>query len=985
MSDNNSNKIGLYNETFRILREAKNDKRLVLFLGAGVSADSGLPLWKSAVKEIADALALTENDDSLKIPQYYYNTRGKKEYTEFMRKIFKYGYDLNPTPLHKALIELDTPTIVTTNYDHLIEKAAEQNGEIMQVASQDADLPYLRYGHQLIKIHGDFEHDNFVLKEADYLQYSTNFKLIETYIKSLIGSKVVLFIGYSLNDPDIKHIFSWAKEILGHNFQRAYMILTCKNPNDIEREYFKNLGVNIIYANELVESKQSNHSEQILNIINIIKSKGINTKLDKLHNDILQMKDLNYVYGKYIQTALYKCNITCDHYSINMWPNQTNESLNTLFDIIWKYFNGEDVTNSFDNKNDIKMLNDIKDVICKSRFTELCYGHRFSDNKISICTDSTSEIEELIISFNYKGMYSLLDQSIHNLSLSTPDLLLKTAFICSALNDYGLAYNYLKNAATVYYANKSYIWYFITVFNQKYVGKLLRNIPGNGLSDTERKNIIQESEAIDLDKLLDSIPYTNSENFTFLKELGSFSISYTLFYDVFKDYKKVNEEAITNYTIYSGTAAYEKLRISISDYIHYILRNYIIIDKYNEFLSIMDLYIRSILTSMKSEDIKPDVDDEYAVGNIRVQEIGKLELFVLIKYMGSENIEKMLNAYGITTIPVDVEGKQYLTDIFPSIIMYQKYAQCNIYNEDVFWKFLVITAHMTITEEMAINILENLFIREKWEIENYKNIIRKFAVNVCNQELFYSKSICNTVKKLIDKLIDNDIYNECNSLIDYLCYFCYKGQKPYNDITRIKKISTSNNIRLIIELFNKLSLKAQQHIKKTINSWYPTSFCDYCYYCEAALVGALEWNEDIENKLYELVNININNEEQNDKLKIHTYPHYDESYIINALCNLYLNKIIINESKLKEIIDKSSMELQKWLLNMDNYDYSKFDCHWLETSSPSLLKSISKKPIVVSNILKAYKKQYDTNGVQSKITDIIMKYFLVTDAETVND
>ena len=100
-------KSDVYNETFRILREAKNDKRLVLFLGAGISVESGLPLWKSAIKEIADALSLNENDDTLKIPQYYFNARGKKEYTEFMRKIFKYGDDLNTTPVHKALIKLE--------------------------------------------------------------------------------------------------------------------------------------------------------------------------------------------------------------------------------------------------------------------------------------------------------------------------------------------------------------------------------------------------------------------------------------------------------------------------------------------------------------------------------------------------------------------------------------------------------------------------------------------------------------------------------------------------------------------------------------------------------------------------------------------------------------------------------------------------------------------------------------------------------------
>ena len=973
-------KSDVYNETFRILREAKNDKRLVPFLGAGISVESGLPLWKSAIKEIADALSLNENDDILKIPQYYFNARGKKEYTEFMRKIFKYGDDLNTTPVHKALIKLDIPTIVTTNYDHLIEKAAKENGEIMQVVSQDADLPYLKYGHQLIKIHGDFEHDNFVLKEDDYLHYSTNFKLIETYIKSLIGSKVILFIGYSLNDPDIKHIFSWAKEILGQNFQRAYMILTCTEPNDIEREYFKNLGVNIIYANELIEGTNDNHTEQILGVIELISSKGTSTLLDEIHNDIFQMNNLNYVYGKYIQNVLYKYNIICDHCSINMWPNEKAQSFNVLFDTLWRFFKGEDITNTFENRNDINALNDIKDVIEKSRFTELYYSSKHNHQEIKISNNNANDIEELMISFDYEGMHTLLDNSIHNLSLSNPDLLLKAAFICIALNDYGLAYNFLKNAGSLFYSNKSYVWYYITIFNQKYVGKLLQNISENGLSEEERKNIIQESKAIDLDKLLNSIPNTNQENFSFLKEIGSFSISYTLFYDVFKDYKKVNEEATTNYTIFTGTAAYEKIRISIRDYISYIFRNYIMIDKYNEFLSIIDLYIRSILSSIKSDEIKPNSDIAFAVGNIRVQKIGKLELFVLIKYINSENIKKMFNAYGITTLPVVEEGDKYITDIFDNITMYQKYVEYNIYNEDPFWRYLAILSYMSISKEMAMSIFVNLTSREKHEIERNKNTIYKFSVNVCNHDLFKSKDVCNIIKKFVDKIIDEDIYIECTSLIKHLCYICYKGKKPYNEKTRIKKVSNAKDIGLIIDLYDKLSVNAQKQIKKVIACWNPKSFYDYCYYCEAALVGALEWNEKAENELYDL--INCNKEEESQGIIVHTYPNYNESDVINALCNLYLNKKIINESKLKEIVNKSSMELQKWLLNMDTYDYSKFDCHWLETSSPSLLKSISKKPVIVKNILKAYKKLYDTNDAHSKITDIITKYFLVIDDES---
>lgn len=62
--------IKLYEETFKILKESKNENRLVLFVGAGASVDSGMPLWSEAIDTISKALGLQgKNDDVLKIPQ----------------------------------------------------------------------------------------------------------------------------------------------------------------------------------------------------------------------------------------------------------------------------------------------------------------------------------------------------------------------------------------------------------------------------------------------------------------------------------------------------------------------------------------------------------------------------------------------------------------------------------------------------------------------------------------------------------------------------------------------------------------------------------------------------------------------------------------------------------------------------------------------------------------------------------------------------
>ena len=99
--------------------------------------------------------------------------------------VFHYKKHLEPSAIHDLIIQFGTQTIVTTNYDHLIELSAERNSEMIKVISKDSDLPYRKSERELIKIHGDFENDNFVLKEDDYLNYSRKFKLIENYITDI--------------------------------------------------------------------------------------------------------------------------------------------------------------------------------------------------------------------------------------------------------------------------------------------------------------------------------------------------------------------------------------------------------------------------------------------------------------------------------------------------------------------------------------------------------------------------------------------------------------------------------------------------------------------------------------------------------------------------------------------------------------------------------------------------------------------------------
>lgn len=82
------------------IQEASKQGKLVMFVGAGVSANSGVPMWSELIqglkKELPDSLK-NETDD-LKIAQLYKDSRGYKEYIEKIKELLLHG-KIAPNPI----------------------------------------------------------------------------------------------------------------------------------------------------------------------------------------------------------------------------------------------------------------------------------------------------------------------------------------------------------------------------------------------------------------------------------------------------------------------------------------------------------------------------------------------------------------------------------------------------------------------------------------------------------------------------------------------------------------------------------------------------------------------------------------------------------------------------------------------------------------------------------------------------------------------
>lgn len=249
------------------VNEYMQQNKIAVFVGAGVSTLSNYPSWSklilSMAKQIGYPISLMDkkgnpklsSDEYLKIPQMFFENKGEREYIKTVRKqlhIIK-----EPNEIHKMIMNLNPNHILTTNYDTLIEQAANRAGRSFSVINSDDKVATAPTRNFILKLHGDFEINNFVLKEQDYLNYEENFKLIDNLMKSIISTHLVIFVGYGLGDYNIKLILNWVKQVQKDSFIEPVFIYTDDHElSDMELTYYQGEHLKVIDANKLVDNPE---------------------------------------------------------------------------------------------------------------------------------------------------------------------------------------------------------------------------------------------------------------------------------------------------------------------------------------------------------------------------------------------------------------------------------------------------------------------------------------------------------------------------------------------------------------------------------------------------------------------------------------------------------------------------------------------------------------------------------------------------------
>lgn len=957
------------------LKEAILNDKLVIFAGSGISFDSGIPLWKDLLCGIKTKLnfdAKKEND-ALKIAQLLYNEKGEKEYYDIIKSLIYNDSSNKYNPLHELIFQLNPQHIVTTNYDNFFEQIIENEGLPFSLVVKDEDLPYAKHKNLVIKYHGDFENHNIVLKETDYLEFSKTHTLKEIFVKSLFSNKVVLFVGYSFSDINLKLLSRDVQYILKKHHQRAYLINLSDEISDSEKNYYQNLGINIINYGQAKQeildldtffnNKQiqiSPYGSKAFKILNYLKEFNLDKFKNNLGNILTDEQVIDELYNTFKKFHYFR--VLPKNFLSNLYPlNKNSYSSLNIRDNILILFNKElyNVIQKYQRKEDSNFNSSIREKItyCIERLIfsgifQIAIPKLNSDSfgNYSFLKDSLIDLESKISTEvncdclncnlnNYK--YSDIITKIEKYNITTSTGLFDDLNYANTL--YKLNYNFKSFLAfqQIYYkANKlkKYEVSFMAIYNVYWLGKFSNFLYENYVNEIDYENVNKIVKNIDLDKELYKVKYLVDEKiYELLREIRSGIYMQQLCDDIDENYQKIPE---TKKLIEQGGSSanndINNLYKSIYKLENFRDLNFININGYSRINNAIKKSINAFVVAYSIKFISNDYEHSF-FGKPHMPNFNYYLIKEIIEYAETKKLDSFIEENKLEDIEISTESiseiYSSISNFLESVITKNKFTDEPLPNEIVISKLnsdnnfrllvlkqldnicLVLT-YFKLPEDKLNDLYKKLnnFIKfvkfkGKFEYQHLNKLLYKKHLEID------SEAILNT----LEVFYNNNRFDEnYDRILDVLNAKDENFTTNLFDINQYKIDNNKGNYQIIYACLNEdLKLKFKDKLK----SFLLSETADLCLLFTAIYNDILIEDSIIEKYKTGIKKILIDYEHPKKKYKSHT--DYDA---INFFLLVYLMKIDLKGFEKIKIKDNYF----KFLYNPKKYPIDKFNPEWLK-------------------------------------------------------
>ncbi|KEZ94557.1 SIR2 family protein [Nonlabens ulvanivorans] len=283
------------------LKKAYENDEIILMLGAGASKDAGVPSWNELLKklnlsiinekisdkltiaekdEIADELVSIQNGAPIVSASYIRSALGENFKNEIKKALYRTVKPIKDQPLLETISKLAQPrrrkvgieSIITYNFDDLLEKHLKKNGVEFKSMYREADqeemtkLP-IYHVHGFIprdeKLYTNLDQSVLVFSEDGYLQMQSDPYSWSNIVQiKALREKTCVLIGLSGIDPNLRRLFSIHSEkydgckhyILLEREIKSTIISKSKKYQEfsklhhkIQEDTFNKIGLNVIW------------------------------------------------------------------------------------------------------------------------------------------------------------------------------------------------------------------------------------------------------------------------------------------------------------------------------------------------------------------------------------------------------------------------------------------------------------------------------------------------------------------------------------------------------------------------------------------------------------------------------------------------------------------------------------------------------------------------------------------------------------------
>ena len=784
--------MGLKKRHLRNIINANNENRLAIFIGAGVSKSSDtelrkLPTWNDLIEDFKNDLELKNESDNLKIAQLYYLEFSEHSYYNKVKSYFP--EDVKSSVIHKQIFELNPQIIITTNWDCILESSIEENAYIYDVVRCDEDLVKSTLQKKLIKMHGDFKNHNIVFKEDDYLNYSYNFPLIENYIKSILSTHTVLFLGYSYNDINLKQISKW---IQNNSKVQPPRYLTVFKENMTQTKYLKNYGINSIVLDKPNVSLNSNlsYTENISYFLNLLKNYNQmliiseNDILDFVLNKLSMLNNLESILLEQIQKVLTNCRFIYDE----------EKTILEFCNNILTYDFDENIRNIYSKFIDILIRFDANEIQNTKIYDIFKILARANIQGIIISKNDTQvEPKKYIVLQQYlDNIKTELDSDYINFQYSnklqiTNDLssLLDCSFLAYQKGDYKKSYELTEKTISICLKQRNYSQLFIAFYNKNILIDLINFTSSeiiNSLKRFKKQNIELKFNELPKDSQVALKPILDFLNSCYM---------YRYAFNISTDLRKTEK---SKRIIESGGIVYDTdiSRYSIKHFnlIQFIYSNKIMIENTTQYKVIMKYFVEiAIIRQIQKKEIH----------------LNKTELYSAIKYIERKDLMILLgDFYRVDSqrkgnFSISSENKKWLIDIVlnnlcKSFIESKKVTD-NISNYFENLIFLLSLTKLSNEElENILLIIKDVFGKARNTFGIYESINLFFGIqyNLFNTQIDKTL-LLKLIKTILFKFV-NKQYNgfDFHAMRTNAMYYLYDYSKAMNvifdDLELIEKL-----------------------------------------------------------------------------------------------------------------------------------------------------------------------------------------------------